>query len=68
MEQYGEVLEGLWSNSSVAVKVFHSGFYQNEVGLMKKIHHQNLIQICGMCTKEELIYIINIYLHRSPVA
>ena len=56
--QFGEVWEGLWNNTSVAVKVLDSGSYQDEVGLMKKIHHQNLIQLYGVCTKEEPIYII----------
>ena len=61
---FGEVWEGLWSNTtSVAVKTLKPGTVSSqellqEAAFMKKIRHQKLIQLYAVCTKEEPIYII----------
>ena len=62
--RFGEVWEGLWNNTtSVAVKTMKSGTvsaseFLQEARLMKRLRHQNLIQLYAVCTREEPIYIV----------
>ena len=59
--QFWEVWEGLWnSTTSVAVKTLKPGTmsaseFLQEAELMKKLRHPKLIQLYGVCTKEEPI-------------
>ena len=64
--EFSEVWEGLWNKTTlVAVKIFKPqnlimtayDFVQT-ANLMKRLYHQNVIQICAVCTKEEPMYII----------
>ena len=62
--EFGEVWEGLWNtNIPIAVKVHKplimtaQDFLQT-AALMKKLHHPKIIQLYGVCTKEEPLYII----------
>ena len=62
--RFVEVWEGLWNETTpVAVRISRHGkisihdFLQT-ANLMKKIEHQNIIQLYGVCTKEEPMYII----------
>ena len=62
--KFADVWEGLWNNIiSVAVKTLKPGTispqeFLQEAGHMRKLRHQKLIQLYGMCTKEEPIYIV----------
>ena len=62
--EFVEVWEGLWNGTTpVAVKTPRPGkiavddFLQT-ANLMKKMRHQNIIQLYALCTKEEPVYII----------
>ena len=62
--QFCEVWMGMWNETTeVAVKSLKPGTmgaseFLKEAALMKKLSHPNLIQLYGVCTKEEPIYII----------
>ena len=62
--QFGEVREGLWNNKiSVAVKILKPGTmpvdeFLQEASIMMRLQHPKLIQLYGVCTKEEPIYIV----------
>ena len=63
--KFGEVWHAAWNGltTKVAVKKLHPGtisaneFFE-EVSLTKQLKHPNLVQLYGVCTKEEPIYII----------
>ncbi|XP_035639596.1 tyrosine-protein kinase FRK-like [Oncorhynchus keta] len=59
---FGVVYEGLYNNTSVAVKTLRTGTmdprdFLKEAQIMKTMEHPNLIQLLAVCT-EEPIYII----------
>lgn len=62
--QFGEVWAGLWNGTTpVAVKTLKPGTmspqaFLAEAAIMKKLRHQNLIQLYAVCTNEEPIYIV----------
>jgi len=62
--QFGEVWQGVWNDTTpVAVKTIKSGVanptdFLQEAALMRELHHPNLLQLYGVCTREEPIYII----------
>ena len=61
---FGEVWQGIWNDTTeVAVKTLKKGTvsmnkFLEEVALIKKLRHPKLIQLYGVCTQEEPIYII----------
>ena len=62
--QFGEVWEGLWNNKTpVAVKSLKAGTmpvdkFLHEASTLMHLRHPKLIQLYGICTKEEPIHII----------
>lgn len=62
--QFGEVWAGYWNGTTaVAVKTLKPGTmspqaFLAEAAIMKKLRHQNLIQLYAVCTNEEPIYIV----------
>ena len=62
--QFGEVWEGVWNGEKpVAIKTSMPGKSATqdllaELQVMKKIQHEKLIQLYGVCTKGEPIYIV----------
>ncbi|XP_053315872.1 tyrosine-protein kinase FRK [Spea bombifrons] len=62
--QFGEVWEGLWSDTiSVAIKTLKTGTmkpqdFLREAQFMKNLKHPKLIQLYAVCTLEEPVYII----------
>ncbi|CAI7994952.1 Tyrosine-protein kinase SRK2 (Fragment) [Geodia barretti] len=58
---YGEVWEGLWNQQPIVVR---TGAMEAEkkllaqANVMKKLNHNNLVQLYGLCTKKEPILII----------
>ena len=58
---YGEVWEGIWNQQPIVVR---TGAMEAEkklpaqANVMKKLNHNNLVQLYGLCTKEEPILII----------
>ena len=62
--QFSEVWMGMWNETNeVAVKSLKPGTmgaseFLKEAALMEKLSHPNLIQLYGVCTKEEPVYII----------
>ena len=62
--RFSEVWEGLWNNTtSVAVKTprpatISSSEFLQEAELMKRLRHLNVIQLYGVCTREEPFYIV----------
>ena len=70
--EFAEVWEGLWNGTTpVAVKTLKPGTiaindFLQTANLMKKIQHQNIIQLYGVCTKEEPVYIVTEFMkHKS---
>ena len=61
---FGEVWEGVWNGkASVAVKTLKPDTisveeFLQEASIMKNLHHPKLIQLYGVCTKGEPIYIV----------
>ena len=63
--QFGEVWKGLWNKTTlVAVKTLkpgamdHSEFLQ-EAAIMRKLRHENILQLYAVSTKKKPIYIIS---------
>ena len=61
--QFAEVWEGLWIRISVAVKILTPGTmpvdeFLQEASILMRLRHPKLIQLYGVCTKEEPIYIV----------
>ncbi|XP_066300499.1 uncharacterized protein [Branchiostoma lanceolatum] len=61
---FGDVFQGLWKeNVEVAVKTakkeaMPDDQFLKEADTMKKLQHRNIVQLLGVCTKEDPIYII----------
>ncbi|KAI8513688.1 hypothetical protein Bbelb_080120 [Branchiostoma belcheri] len=61
---FGDVYKGLWKeNVTVAVKTakktsMPDDQFLREADTMKKLQHRNIVQLLGVCTKEDPIYII----------
>ena len=61
--QFGEVFEGLWNGVPVAVKTLREGQmnreeFMREADVMKQLRHPKLVQLFGVCTIDEPVYII----------
>lgn len=63
--QYGEVYEGTWRKNSrkVAVKTFKeesmdASEFLREANVMKKMRHENLVQLLAICTRDKPLFII----------
>lgn len=62
--QFGEVWMGLWNNTTpVAVKTLRPSTmspkaFLSEAQIMKRLRHDNLVQLYAVCTQEEPIYIV----------
>ena len=59
--QFCDVWQGLWNNTTpVAVKTGTMGASDllKEAKFMKKLKHPNIIQLYGVCTREEPIYMV----------
>ena len=66
-----ELWEGLWNETTpIAIKTLKPGekaindFLQT-ANLMKKMQHQNVIQLYGVCTKEEPVYIVTEFMKHN---
>lgn len=60
--QYGDVYEGRWKGTvHVAVKTLKDTMevkdFLQEAAIMKKLRHENLVQLLGVCTQESPLYI-----------
>ena len=67
--QYGEVYKGEWRkyNKEVAVKTFKEETtdqeeFLKEANVMKKMQHENLVQLLGVCTLSTPLFIITEYM------
>lgn len=62
--QFGQVYEGLHNNTTrVAIKTLRAGSmdpqdFLAEAQIMKKMRHDNLVQLYAVCTKEEPVFIV----------
>lgn len=62
--QFGQVYEGLFNDHTrVAIKTLRKGSmdpqdFLAEAQIMKKMYHENLVQLFAVCTKEEPVFII----------
>ncbi|KAI1702901.1 protein tyrosine kinase domain-containing protein [Ditylenchus destructor] len=70
--QYGDVYEGHWTRyeRTVAVKTLKEEAmalpdFLAEAAIMKDLHHQNLVQLLGVCTREPPFYIITEYMNKG---
>ncbi|MCP9256810.1 Tyrosine-protein kinase [Dirofilaria immitis] len=70
--QYGDVYEGYWKKHEkvVAVKTLKEEAmalhdFLAEAAIMKDLHHPNLVQLMGVCTREPPFYIITEYMSRG---
>ena len=61
---YGEVWQGLWNDTAkVAIKTLRKGTmkpgaFLKEAEIMKKLIHPKLVQLYGVCSREEPFYIV----------
>eukprot|EP00117_Sycon_ciliatum_P011221 scpid70094/ scgid12797/ Tyrosine-protein kinase ABL1; Abelson murine leukemia viral oncogene homolog 1; Abelson tyrosine-protein kinase 1; Proto-oncogene c-Abl; p150 len=67
--QYGEVYKAHWKsfNRVVAVKTFKEDTMQadeflKEASVMKQVKHKNLVQLLGVCTREQPFFIVAEYM------
>ncbi|KAK5978347.1 hypothetical protein GCK32_012889 [Trichostrongylus colubriformis] len=67
--QYGDVYEGYWKRheKTIAVKTLKEETmalhdFLAEATIMKNLHHRNLVQLLGVCTREAPFYIITEYM------
>ncbi|XP_034037776.1 tyrosine-protein kinase BTK isoform X2 [Thalassophryne amazonica] len=66
--QFGVVKYGKWQGKhDVAIKMIREGSmseddFIEEAKIMMKLHHENLVQLYGVCTKQRPIYIVTEYL------
>ncbi|KJH44171.1 SH2 domain protein [Dictyocaulus viviparus] len=67
--QYGDVYEGYWKRHerTIAVKTLKEDAmalhdFLAEAAIMKDLHHKNLVQLLGVCTREAPFYIITEYM------
>ncbi|PAV72526.1 hypothetical protein WR25_25222 isoform G [Diploscapter pachys] len=67
--QYGDVYSGYWRSRdmTVAVKTLKEEAmalhdFLAEAAIMKDLHHKNLVQLLGVCTREAPFYIITEYM------
>lgn len=67
--QYGDVYEGFWKRHErvIAVKTLKEDTmalhdFLAEAAIMKDLHHKNLVQLLGVCTREAPFYIITEYM------
>lgn len=62
--QFGQVFEGIFDDKvRVAIKTLRKGSmdpqdFLGEAQIMKKMRHENLVQLFAVCTKEEPVFII----------
>lgn len=62
--QFGQVFEGLFNGKTrVAIKTLRKGSmdpqdFLAEAQIMKKMKHENLVQLYAVCTREEPVYIV----------
>ena len=61
--QFGEVWEGIWNGTLVAIKTLKTEIVEMqaflaEFQLMKKLQHEHIIQLYGVCTEGEPVYIV----------
>ncbi|VDD92496.1 unnamed protein product [Enterobius vermicularis] len=70
--QYGDVYEGYWRKHErvVAVKTLKEEAmalhdFLAEAAIMKDLHHPNLVQLIGVCTREPPFYIITEYMNKG---
>uniref|UniRef100_A0A915AI09 Tyrosine-protein kinase n=1 Tax=Parascaris univalens TaxID=6257 RepID=A0A915AI09_PARUN len=70
--QYGDVYEGYWKKHErvVAVKTLKEEAmalhdFLAEAAIMKDLHHPNLVQLMGVCTREPPFYIITEYMNKG---
>ncbi|KAF7664541.1 hypothetical protein LDENG_00173680 [Lucifuga dentata] len=66
--QFGVVKYGKWQGQhDVAIKMIKEGSmseddFIEEAKIMMKLHHENLVQLYGVCTKQRPIYIVTEFL------
>jgi fyn-related kinase len=74
-DEFTEVWEGIWNNSTrVAVKTLKpnqkvtvNDFLQS-INLMKNLHHPKIVEFCGLCSREEPVYIITEFMKHNSLA
>uniref|UniRef100_A0A915M555 Tyrosine-protein kinase n=1 Tax=Meloidogyne javanica TaxID=6303 RepID=A0A915M555_MELJA len=72
MGQYGDVYEALWLpfNRTVAVKSLKEDQmalpdFLAEAAILKELHHENLVELLGVCTREAPYFIICDFMSRG---
>jgi serine/threonine protein kinase len=73
---YGEVYRGMWSGTEVAIKMLFTDNMsaklitdlRNEVELLCKLRHPNIVLFMGACTEPETPCIVTEYLGRGSLA
>lgn len=70
---FGEVYYGKWKNNTeVAVKTLREGTmstqaFLEEAAIMKKFRHKRLVQLFGVCSEEEPIFIVQEYMSKGSL-
>ncbi|XP_017774787.1 PREDICTED: tyrosine-protein kinase fyna-like [Nicrophorus vespilloides] len=64
--QGGDIFLGNWKKRKIAVKILHGHFdkqeFTNEVEIMKKQTHKNIVSLYGICTKKHPFQIMMEYM------
>lgn len=70
---FGEVYYGKWKNNTeVAVKTLREGTmstqaFLEEAAIMKKFRHKRLVQLYGVCSEKEPIFIVQEYMSKGSL-
>uniref|UniRef100_A0A1I8C3K1 Tyrosine-protein kinase n=1 Tax=Meloidogyne hapla TaxID=6305 RepID=A0A1I8C3K1_MELHA len=67
MGQYGDVYEALWLpfNRTVAEDQMALPDFLAEAAILKELHHENLVELLGVCTREAPYFIICDFMSRG---
>ena len=71
--QFGDVWKGFWNKSTpVAIKTLKPGAmnpseFLLEAAIMRKLRHENILQLYAVCTKEEPLYIVSEFMKHGSL-
>ena len=71
--QFGDVWKGLWNKTTqVAIKTLKPGAmnpseFLQEAAIMRKLRHENILQVYAVCTKEEPVYIVSEFMKHGSL-
>ena len=67
--EFGEISKGIWNGKkTVAVKIPETrSMGMQELQIMKKLHHKHIIQLYGVCTEGDPVYIVTEFMKNGSL-